>query len=311
MIRRSLLLAWTVALAVASCSSPARDAASTATDAFTSDRITVVTRGSGPDIILVPGLASHRDVWAGVADSLDDRYRLHLVQVKGFAGLEPEANADGEVSAPVAEEIARYIDEMELERPAVIGHSMGGSIGMMLAARHPDAVGRLMVVDMVPALGPLFGPPNATPEQIRAAADTFRARILADTAGAPNGVLEQMFPGMTRVDSMRPTLREGVRGTDRRTAANAFHELILADLRPQLSRITVPVTVLYVVPPEAPMPADQYDRMMRESFASAPGARVVHIEESNHFIMWDRPSRFIAEVDTLMRAETGGAGRTP
>ena len=305
---RSLLLASTAALVLASCSSPASDAASTATDAFTSDRITVITRGSGPDIVLVPGLASHRDVWAGVADSLDDRYRLHLVQVKGFAGLEPEANADGQVSAPVAEEIARYIDEMELERPAVIGHSMGGSIGMMLAARHPDAVGRLMVVDMVPALGPLFGPPNATPEQLRVTADTFRAQILADTAGAPNGMLEQMFPGMTRVDSMRPRLLEGVRGTDRGTAANAFHELILADLRPELSRITVPVTVLYVVPPDAPMPPDQYDRVMRESFASAPGVRIVHIDESNHFIMWDQPSRFIAEVDTLMRAGAGGAG---
>jgi pimeloyl-ACP methyl ester carboxylesterase len=212
------------------------------------------------------------------------------------------------VSAPVAEEIARYIDERELERPAVIGHSMGGSIGMMLAARHPDAVGRLMVVDMVPALGPLFGPPNATPEQIRAAADTFRTRILADTAGAPNGMLEQMFPGMTRVDSMRPRLMEGVRGTNRRTAANAFHELILADLRPELSRITVPVTVLYVVPPDAPMTPDQYDRVLRESFASAPGARIVHIGESAHFIMWDQPSRFLAEVDTLMRAGAGGAG---
>ena len=40
------------------------------------------------------------DVWAGVADSLQHRYRLHLVQVKDFAGLAPEANEDGPVSAP-------------------------------------------------------------------------------------------------------------------------------------------------------------------------------------------------------------------
>src|SRR5688572_28379799 len=243
--------------------------ASTAEREFASDRMSVITRGSGPDVILIPGLTGHREEWWGeVVETLDDRYRLHLVQVNGFAGTAPGANIEGPVSAPVAEEMARYIRERDLDRPAVIGHSMGGTVGMMLAARHPDAVGRLMVVDMVPALGPLFGPPNATPEQVRASADTFRARILADTAGAPNGMLEQMFPGMTRVDSMRPKLLEGVRGTDRRTAANAFHELILADLRPELSRITVPVTVLYVVPPDAPMPPDQYDRVMREAIAA-------------------------------------------
>jgi pimeloyl-ACP methyl ester carboxylesterase len=206
------------------------------------------------------------------------------------------------VSAPVAEEIARYIREADLERPAIIGHSMGGSIAMMLAARHPEAVGRLMVVDMPPYLGTLFGPPGATPEDVRRTADQFRAQILADSAGSPTGTLEKMFPGMTRVDSMRPMLMEGVRGTDRRTAANAFHELIVADLRPELARITVPMTVLYVVPAEAPMPPAEFDRAVRLSFAGAPHARVVKVEESNHFIQFDQPRRFVAEVDTLMRA---------
>ena len=299
---RSLLLAVGAMLVLQACDAPPRGDASTSADTFTSDRITVVTRGEGPDIVLVPGLASHRDVWAGMADSLDDRYRLHLVQVKGFAGLEPDSNVNGPVSSPVAEEIARYIEEADLERPAVIGHSMGGSIAMMIAARHPDRVGRLMVVDMFPNLGAVFGPPNSTPQQIRAVADTFSARILADTAGAPNGMLEQMFPGMTRIDSMRPKLMEGVRGTDRRVAANAFHELIVTDLTPELSRITVPVTVLYVHPPEAPMPPEQYDQAMQQAFSGMRQARIVRVEDSNHFIMWDQPARFIAEVGMLMQA---------
>jgi pimeloyl-ACP methyl ester carboxylesterase len=299
---RAFLLGAGAVLALEACTSPGGDDSTPTADSFTSDRLTVTTLGDGPDIILVPGLASHRDVWAGVADSLGRRYRLHLVQVKGFAGLAPEANADGPVSAPVAEEIARYIRQTELDRPAVIGHSMGGSIGMMLAARHPDAVGRLMVVDMHPFLGATFGPPGATAEDTRRAADQFRARILADSAGSPSGMLEQMFPGMTRVDSMRPRLMDGVRGTDRQTAANAFHELIVADLRPELSRIAVPMTVLYVVPADAPMPPDEFDRAVRSSFANVPQARVVKVEDSNHFIQFDQPGRLVSEVDTLMRA---------
>ena len=299
MTNRPLLFAATVTLAVVSCAPPPNSAAVPAQ--FRSDRIAVVTRGAGPDIILVPGLASHRDVWAGVADSLDDSHRLHLVQVKGFAGLPPEGNADGVVSAPVTEEIARYIDETDLDRPAVIGHSMGGMIGMMLAARHPEAVGRLMVVDMHPSMGMLFGPPNATAADLRNTADQFRAQILADTAGSPTGVLEQMFPGMTRVEAMRPMLLQGVRGTDRRTAANAFHEIILTDLRPELAHITVPMAVLYVHPPNVPLTPDEFDRAVRQSYANAPHARLVKVADSNHFIQFDQPGRFVAEVEALMR----------
>jgi pimeloyl-ACP methyl ester carboxylesterase len=300
---RAFLLAVTAVLVSEACAAPGGDdSTAVSTDSFASDRITVETRGDGSDIILIPGLASHRDVWAGAADSLDGRYRLHLVQVKGFAGLAPDANADGPVSAPVAEEIARYIRETDLERPAIIGHSMGGSIAMMLAARHPETVSRVMVVDMPPYLGTMFGPPGATAEDVRRTADQFRAQILADSAGSPTGTLEKMFPGMTRVDSMRPRLMEGLRGTDRRTAANAFHELIIADLRPELARITVPMSVLYVVPAEAPMPAADFDRAVRQSYAGVPHARVVKVEQSNHFIQFDQPGRFVAEVDTLMRA---------
>ena len=133
------------ALVLAACASTPDQSA---TD-FSSSRISVITRGSGPDIILIPGLTGHRDDWGPAIETLDDRYRLHLVQVNGFGGVAAGANADGPVAAPVAEEIARYIREARLNRPAVVGHSMGGTIGMMLAARHPTLVGRLMVVDAV------------------------------------------------------------------------------------------------------------------------------------------------------------------
>jgi len=288
------------ALTLAGCSkSPAPPADQASDRPFGSDRISVVTRGSGPDIVLVPGLDSHRDVWDGVADSLEGRYRLHLVQVNGFAGLAPGANADGPVSAPAAEEIGRYITETGLNRPAVVGHSMGGTIAMMLAARHPELVGRLMVVDMPPALGVMFTPPGSTAEAVRQMADSMRAGILAAAPGT--GMFEQMVPTMTKVDSMRPMLLEGSRGSHRATTANAFHELIVTDLRPELSRITAPMTVLYVLPPNSPIPLAQYESAMRAAYAGAPSAQIVKIEDSYHFIQFDQPGRLIAELDALMR----------
>jgi pimeloyl-ACP methyl ester carboxylesterase len=297
---RALFAAGAV-LTLAGCSpSPAPPADQASPRPFSSDRISVVTRGTGPDIILVPGLNSDRDVWAFVADSLESRYRLHLIQVNGFAGLAPGANADGPVSAPAAEEIGRYINESGLRKPAVIGHSMGGTIAMMLAARHPDLVGRVMVVDMPPFLGGLFSPPGATAERVRATADSMRAAMLAAPPGTPT-MFEAMAPSMTKVDSMKAKLVSASRASNPATTANAFHELMVTDLRPELPRITAPLTVLYVVPANSPLPPAQFDTAIRTAFAGATTAQIMKIENSLHFVQFDQPVRFVAEVDALMR----------
>lgn len=287
MARRTFFLAAIAALILTACTT------TTATRPFVSDRISVETRGSGPDLVLIPGLTGHREIWYGVADTLDDRYRLHLVQVNGFGGVEAGGNAEGPVAAPVAEEIARYIREAGLTRPTVIGHSMGGTIGMMIAARHPETVGRLMVVDMVPFMGDLF--PAGT--DLRTMADQTRAGVLSSPPG--EGFLAQMFQGMTLNREMEPMLMRHLKASDRRTVGNSFHELILTDLRPELSRITAPVTVLYVQGPNVRMPPEQFDALMKGLYANAPNVRLVRIDDSRHFIHWDQPARFLAEVDKL------------
>ncbi len=292
MRRKGLWCAAIAALILSAC-------ATTADREFVSDRMSVVARGSGPSVILIPGLAGHREEsWGGVLETLDDRYRLHLVQVNGFAGVAPGGNAEGPVSAPVAEEIARYAREAGLARPAVIGHSMGGTIGMMLAARHPDLVGRLMVVDMMPFMGELFGPAGATADGLRGIADQARAQILEAPPGT--GFIAQLFEGMT-LDPQRESVLMGLaRESDRRTVADAFHELVVTDMRPELSRITAPVTVVYVQPPNVPLPAEQFDSSMARLYASAANAKLVRIDDSRHFIQWDQPARFTAEVDAFM-----------
>ena len=82
--------------------------------------------------------------------------------------------------APFVEELAAYIEDEKLQRPAVIGHSLGGEAAVMLAARHPEAVARVMIVDAFPFY-PLSMNPAATVEWVRPIADGMKAQLLAQT----------------------------------------------------------------------------------------------------------------------------------
>jgi len=294
MKRRTFVAALTLAALLSGC------ATAEAPPPFASDRISVVTRGEGPDVILIPGLSSSRDVWNTTADALDDNYRVHLVQLNGFAGAPVGGAGEGPVAAPAAEEIARYIRETGLERPAVIGHSMGGTIGMMLTARHPESVGKLMVVDMFPFMGAMFGGPNATRETLTPVADQIRDAMRAAPQGVVSPQTEATINGMVRTESARPTIIEHSRLSNNIVAANAFHELIVTDLRPELANIDAPFTTLYVIPPQAPITPEQYDMFMRASYTNIPQARIVKIEDSYHFIMIDQFDRFMSEVRTFL-----------
>jgi pimeloyl-ACP methyl ester carboxylesterase len=265
---------------------------------FESSRISVVVQGSGPDVILIPGLTSHREIWDATGDALDDRYRVHLVQLNGFAGYEPQGNAEGPVSAPAAEEIARYISAQGLERPVVIGHSMGGTIGMMLAARHPGAVGKLMVVDMFPFMGAMFG--GQTGDAVRPIADQIRAQMIAASAPMRQQLAAQTIETMVATESARPRLVQHALDSDVAVNANAFHELIVTDLRAEIANIGVPLKVLYVIPPQAPITPEQYDAYFHASYARAPQAQLVKIENSRHFIMIDQFDVFMGEVNRFL-----------
>ena len=100
-------------------------------------RISVQTQGAGTDVILIPGLASSREVWADLAAELRKKHRIHLVELAGFANTPAIANPEGKVIAPAAEAIADYIQAQHINAPAIIGHSLGGEIALMLGARYP------------------------------------------------------------------------------------------------------------------------------------------------------------------------------
>ena len=295
MILRRHLLKTVLAFSCAALSPVAAWAA-----AFSSDRISVRVEGEGRDVILVPGLSSSPRVWAEMVKAVPG-YRYHLVQVSGFAGQAAGGNTEGAVAAPVAEEIARYIAQQGINKPVLIGHSMGGSIGMMLAARHPQAISKLMIVDMFPFLGVMFGPPGTTAQSIKPMADDMLAKMRAATPEARTQRTTATINSMINNTAMRPAGLDDALKSDQDVASRAYHELITTDLTTELKNITVPTSVLYVVPAGAPVTPEQMDGFYKMAYASIKDVQLKRIPASAHFIMWDQPEQFQAEVKNFLK----------
>jgi pimeloyl-ACP methyl ester carboxylesterase len=266
---------------------------------FKSDRISVTTVGSGDDVILIPGLNSSPRVWAEMTKALPG-HRYHLVHLSGFAGRDKGGTVEGAVSAPVAEEIARYIAVAKLKSPAVIGHSMGGTIGLMLAARHPQAISKLMVVDMLPFMGAMFGPPGTTAQSVKPTADAILTQMKAANPAARRSQAEAVINSMVNTEAKRPGAIEDSMTSDLDVSARAFHELIVTDLGSELPKIVVPTTVLYVTPKGTPLTDAEIDGLYLMTYAPLKGARLKRIPESAHFFMWDQPERFQSEVNAFL-----------
>ena len=265
----------------------------------TGNRFSVTVQGRGPDVILVPGLGSGPDVWTATVAQLTATRRVHVVKVAGFAGEPAGANASGEITGPLAAQLAQYIHTEKLASPAVIGHSLGGEVALMLAARHPDRVGRVMVVDALPFYSLLLDP-SATADGMKPRASAFRDAILQAPAAQARAMQSTVIAGLVKTASARPPIVDAALASDRRVLAQATYEIMTTDLRPELSRIRAPLTVVYAYDPVYPMPSTQVDTNFRAVYAGAPSAHFVRVDDSFHFVMIDQPQAFAKAVERFL-----------
>lgn len=239
----------------------------------TRDRFSDEVVGAGPDLVFIPGLASSRDTWKATATRLKAHYRLHLIQVAGFAGEPARGNATGDIVVPTAEAIDAYLVEQHLTPAVVIGHSLGGTIALYLAEKHPEHLKKAMLVDALPFFGTLMGGPGATVESMTPAADKVRA---AKEPMSP-AQYDQMLKSMATATADQATVKAWGAASDKTVVARAMADDMTLDLRPDLTKVRAAITLLHPDYAALGTPPGMMDQVYKGAYAAAPEIGRAHV----------------------------------
>lgn len=269
-------------------------AASAAPSAFQ-----VKVSGTGTPLILIPGLASSGEVWdATVARYCGDgKYQCHVLTLAGFAGVPA---IEGPLLPAVDQQLSDYIATQKFKNPVVIGHSLGGFIGLKLAADHPGQVGRLIIVDSLPALG-ATQIPSATSAQLKEMGEGMRSRMMTQDAATAAAAQQQILRTMVTKQEDIDRIAAWGKRSDRVTVINAMADLMSEDLRQNVSRIKAPTLVLgswiaYKDYGTKPV----FEQTYKTQYQQLAGVKVELSDTARHFIMYDDPAWMYDRIDQFL-----------
>ena len=281
---------------------PSHAAPVAASSVFTPTRFTVVDQGTAgkPDLILIPGLASSRAVWDAEAKLLAPNYRLHLMQLDGFAGAPAGANATGAILPGVVEELHQYIEANKMN-PIVIGHSMGGLMTLMLADKYPADVRKMVIVDSLPFYALVFKP-DATVDTIKPQAEIIRQQMTAMPADQFSAMQPTLVESMVKNTDAQKLVVASSLSSDRAVFANSMFEDLQTDLRADVATIKTPMLLLY--PYDAALQGSdpaKMDTFYHAAYASKPNVTFLRIDDSRHFIMYDQPTKMDIAIEGFLK----------
>lgn len=257
---------------------------------FESEYFTVSVTGQGPDLVLVPGLASNAAVWDQTVAALDDQFTLHVVQVSGFAGAPARGNdGNDDVLDDLAAGLSAYSRSLD-QSPALVGHSLGGLVVLKTALDPDAALDRIVVIDVLPFFSVLMDE-AATADTMAPVSAFMKATLLAQPKDEFALRQAEALAALVKDEAdLAQSLAWSV-ASDRAVMAQAMSEVLVTDLRANIAAIDVPTTVLYAKDPMIPN-MEAVEAFYHTLYAPLPDGEIVAIENALHFIMLDQPAAF-------------------
>jgi len=242
--------------------------------------------GDGTALLLLHGWGASSELFEPVTPLLADGRRVIVPDLPGF-GETPPPPEPWDVAA-YAEWTLALLDRLEVQRADVVGHSNGGRIAIMLAARHPDRIGSVVLTSSA-GIRPRRGLRQRwNVRMFKAMRRTARSSLL------PQPVRERL---QGRVDRRGSPDYQAATGVMRQTLVRIVNE----DLRGLLPRIAAPVLLIWGERDEETPLSDAHlmERLI-------PDGGLVVFEGAGHYAYLEQPGRFAHIVDVFLR-DTRGA----
>ena len=257
--------------------------------------------GAGPAVVLVHGHTFDRRMWAEQVGPLSRAYRVVCPDQRGHG--RSESPADGHTLPQFAADLSALIAALGLERPALVGHSMGTASVLGHALAHPDGLRGLVLVS-----GGVGGDAPLSP-RLR----EYQQKMYDDFLA--NGKTEAWIAG--RTDNL---LREGT--AHRAEKVELLHSMVRAwsmgsmgyfspDPPPNLSYDTSRLGDLLRAPALAIIGAQDggmFHKLADRLVELVPGAQKAVVPEAGHMPQMDNPDFFNEALQGFL-AETNGSSK--
>lgn len=243
-------------------------------------------------ILFIPGFASSGAVWNETKAQFESSHTCYTLTMAGFAGVPAEANPS---FAHWENAIAQYIKAQKLDKPIIVGHSMGGALALALAADYPSLIGRIVVVDALPCLAAMNQPdfksqqqPDCTSmvqqmermskEQFRAMQVASMRRLIVDTGMQALAVNWSM-------------------NSDKKTFGQMYCDFSNTDLRERIQAIQCPSLILL----ESFF--SNFKPAIEAQYKQLKAADLRYATKGLHFIMYDDWAWYLQQLNSFIPAQ--------
>jgi len=232
----------------------------------------------GNPVLFVHGLGGSSRQWQAQLAHLRRQRRAVALDLRGHGDSDPAPNPDGYNLDGYVEDLAAVADSLDLDRFVLIGHSLGGSVAVEYAARHPERVAGLLLVD-----------PNGDQTEIpREEALSFLEALEKDPAGEMEWYFKQILVGA------EAQVADQVLADLRIADANAFGPSLESafNTSPLPSLVAYSGPRLSVVSEMNSLPYSLHNLVRDLPWKLIPG--------TSHWLMMDRPEDFHETLDGFL-----------